>query len=711
MRGSVLALVARTSRADWPLLALGAVVVALVCVLGVVVPRVQSDAATASVQAAAADPDAVVSVFVPLTGDDAVPKPLVETSADTVRYVADKVAVALPDAYEPPVAILQSRPIAVGRIDDRDAELRLAHLGGDAAPRVTWTQGRSPRATATALDVVGANADAPPVEVGLTQASLDALGAAVGDELEVGGPDVLPVVVRITGVFAPVDVAADAETWPWSLVPTLLEPLVVDGGDRRLAVTALLSDESLPFARYALAAQSIDARYVSRPDPEELTLASARQLASDVRALTAAPDGVDIPGVTATVTTRADVVIQRSVELGAAATARAATVLLGLLAAAGALLALAASVLAQRRGATLALARSRGASRVALAGLATGEAAVVALAGTVVAVVVTGVTTGGGLGGSGAPGAAGLVSAWTPILVAAVLLPPVVVLATVAAGETLPTGPGRARSRRVRQAARAAVEVVVVALAVLAGVTLRARGEAASSGSVTADLVVLGAAPLIAGACVVVALRVAPVLRRAAIAVARRGDGAVALLAAVRGGPGPVATVTIVLSVAMAVLAGASPVAVAPGSDAGVDGGADPVAAPFADAALLTRTGVVAALAGIALVAVVLVGVAARTRRDSDDARARALGMTASRTTRVAVLAALVPVAATAAVGVAAGTLATALVSPGGAGGAGAGSGVAALAWVAVPILAAVAAAVAVARPSRRSLASRLRAG
>ncbi|TGO05157.1 hypothetical protein SERN_1161 [Serinibacter arcticus] len=668
--------------------------------LSVVVPRVQSDAATASVQAAVADPDAVVSVAVPLTGDDAVPKPLVETTADTVRYVADKVAVALPDAYGPPVAILQSRPIAAGRIDDRNAELRLAYLGGDAAPRVTWTQGRSPRATATALEVVGADGDAPPVEVGLTQASLDAMGAAVGDELELGGPDVLPVLARITGVFAPVDAGADAETWPWSLVPTLLEPLVVDGGDRRLAVAALLNDESLPFARYALASQSIDARYVSRPDPEELTRASAGQLAGDVRALTAAPDGVDIPGVTSTVTTRADVVVQRSVDLGAAATARAATVLLGLLAAAGALLALAASVLAQRRGATLALARSRGASRLTLAGLATAEAAVVALVGVVVAVVVT---VAFARGGEGAGGAA-LASAWAPILVAAVLLPPVVVLVTVAAGETPPTGPGHARSRRVRQAVRAAVEVVVVALAVLGGVTLRARGDAASSGSVIADLVVLGAAPLIAGACVVVALRVAPLLRRAAIAVARRGHGAVALLAAVRGGPGPVATATIVVSVAMAVLAGASPVAVA-FSEAVADGAPDPVAAPFADAALLTRTGVVAALVGIALVSVVLVGVAGRTRRDADDARARALGMTASRTTRVAVLAAAVPVAVAAAVGVAAGTLAVTLVAPGG------GGGAVALGWLAVPTLAVVAAAVARARPSRRSLASRLRAG
>lgn len=702
LRGSTAALLARTGRADAALLVLSAVVVALACLLSIVVPRVQTHAAQASVRAAAAEPGAIITASVALAGDDDVPpKQLWVATADTLQYVADKVAAALPVAYRPPVATLVSRPLTAERVDHVATQMRLAFLTGQDAPQVTWVQGREPGATAQAADIVGRDVPTPPVEVGLTGATAQLLGVSVGDEIDLLGPDGTAVTVTVSGLFAP----RDGADWAWQLVPSILEPLMVGGGDPRNAVVGLLSADSVPFARYALPAQSFEARYDARPDADTLTLASAGELARAVRALTATPNALDIPGVASSITTRADAVLDRSIDLSTAAATRAMVVLLGLLVATGALLALAAAALAGRRRTVLALLRERGAARPILAGATTVESVLVALvgagAGVGVAVLASWVVP-------SAAGPGGIGRAWLVPAVAAALLPAIAVLVAVSATESRAGARAGARMWWARQAGRAALELVVVTLAVLATVALRNREAAGATGTVSADLVVLAAAPLIAGTGVVGVLRVAPWLHRAAIAVARRGSGAVVLLAAVRAGVGPVGTVTIVMSVAMGVFTTvATPLTATPlppeaegptGEAAG-----DPVLAPLVQAADLTRTLVTGALIAIAIVAVVLLGVAERTRRDSENARARALGMPATRTRGVAVLAAAVPVALVATAGVGAGVAAMVLLVPE------ADVGAMGLWWISGPVLALLAAGIAWARPARESLASRLR--
>lgn len=659
---SVWRMLARHTRADAALIVLTAVVVALVTVMVALLPAVQRDAANDAVRAAAEQPGSSAIVSVPISRDFEQRRVLWPDTGKESRHLASKVAQALPSAFTDPVTTIVSPALGAGHVDNIDASLRFAYIdAGEGAEQVVWATGRAPQATATAIGLVNDRMAQPVVEVGLSSATAAMWDVAAGGELELEGADFSVITVRVTGTFDQVPPAGE-------FVSHLMKPNVVHGGDARVAGVALLSEESLPFARYVLPPGALDRTFIASPRIGAVTAQSAPSLVADMRALATARDAFDMPDQMPSLRTSVDTALEQALAGVRDSAARMAVVLAGVLVTAALLLVLGARELVDRRTRTLSLLRSRGVGVPAVGGVFAVESAVVAVVGVVLAGVVVaalGATTVGVR-----PELSG--SMWAPAIAAA-LAPPVLAMATVLWGAAASGGGAVAASRlggdrraRRRGVLRASGEILVVALAVVAAFTLRSRGAESAANSIGADAPVLAAPTLAAVVAGLLAVRLLPLVQRVAVALARRGTGAVALLAATKSGLAPLATTTVVVATVMLVVtAWSRPVAGAVADAAAgavADAVPDAVAQPLAAAESLTSSSALVALAGMSVLAVVVVGAGGRRRSALGLTRVRVLGMAAGPARQAGAFAVAWPIAVAAVVAVVSGTVIAAVV-------------------------------------------------
>ncbi len=447
----------------------------------------------------------------------------------------------------PPVdrSVVVTGSLRPGELDATDAAVRaaLAPLAGATVTRVgTATSrgiaGRGSSDRAALADVEGlqqaaeltagrwprqpaASSSAPRrVEVVLPDAAATALAVAPGGSLDLTDlvdPQAPRVTAEVVGTFRP----RDAEDGLWSDLPLALDgvtasdftsygPFVVAPGtfDGSLVGTSTVTWRAVP--------DLAGVRAAALP----ATGARADDVLTRLRTLTGLPtvEGVQASAGPATVPLRSPRVASDLPALvdGAAVvgdrvrvsllTPAMLLVLLGSVALVGA-----AALLATLRDGETRLLRVRGASTLRLAGLALGDAVVVAVVGVLGAVLGAPVVT-RAVSGSGAWWSAAVLrdaTLWRALVPLALLAVAVTVATTLWVGRSRED----ARSRRagLRLAAGSGLDVVLVVLGALAALQLR-RYDAVGQRSV--DLVTTIAPALVVAGLSVLALRLLPLLAR-----------------------------------------------------------------------------------------------------------------------------------------------------------------------------------------------------
>lgn len=555
VRGGVpAAQIARQAWATRGTIATCLVVVALVSCLASVAPRLLDRATTAELRTSVDDTTLVVSV----PEDDSQMLELQPDTADQVASKATQITRNLPatvsDVVASPVASLVGPELGAGGVDDLPVVLRLAYLadvsrvpdGGvrtrDVTERrsgaVTWVTGGPPSTPVTSRDVARAAGPTLPVEIGVSTEVADLLDLDVGDVLPVHDPDGTTLDTKVTGVFQPVDPTAHA----WTVAPTAIAPREVPGSAGRVEVTALTSATSLPAARYDLHGPHWTWSVTFPVVPDALDAHKARGASAAIAALAAAPSRLGLPGRSPTVTTRIDRLLDGAMGRVSAATAQAALVLSGVVATALLALVLATTLLVRRRSSVLAHQRTLGASLGAIAVAATLES---------IAVTATGTAVGLAAAEALVPGPVPWGWVAPPLAIAGVLIPALAVRG--AARNTAPPPARRLDTRSARGAAlrRPAIEATLILLASATLTVLRARGARSAAGTLGADLVVVAAPVLVAGAVAILLLRVLPPLARWWRRVASRTLGPVPLVAGARTRVGAASVLALVLVTAL----------------------------------------------------------------------------------------------------------------------------------------------------------------
>lgn len=594
------------ARADRGALLLAALVVALAAALACAVPaaaeRAADDALHATVARAGSDAELVATAPFPPSQDNGSAQRAPESAAltdATFRNTRLTLPPALAAVLRPAVARVTTEPLGVfGHGTGRSIVLAyVTSQTGD--PAVVWTSGHAPGASVPPAerDVARDRTSAAwPVEVGLSEPDAAALGVRAGSRIQAVDRLRETVDVRVTGLYRP----ADERAAVWSSVPHLLRPAGSsdDGGNSYLTVTGLLSRDSLPDMRVAMDEDLVTRQVVYAPEPARIGVGDADAVVAGVVHLQTAttPEGLadDIRWAT-----NLDAVVRLGQQQVTAARAQASALLAGLVTVASLVLVLAADLLARRRAGPLALARVRGATLPGLALELGVESAVLALVGALVGGVVA-VALGGDVA-----------EPWlVPILVVALLAPPLAGVRIAAAAGSARRAPANRAARRaldrVRRLRTGAVEVAVVALTVGAFVALRQRGVL---GAGSPDLLA-AAAPALGAVCGAMLLRrVVPVGARLALRRAGRSRRALPLVVAARAAERAAAVLPfLVVAVSTALLALAASTAAtedrgldlgswqAVGGDARAEASASPSVAALASRAA-RAPGVVAAVA------------------------------------------------------------------------------------------------------------------
>jgi putative ABC transport system permease protein len=539
-------LIASQARTSVGALAISAAIVAVAVFLTAAVPvlaqRVTTDQLRASL--AEAGPRADVVVHVPLGTSQSPVLELVPDTADTAAYIVDSLNAGLPAELDAvlgePITTIVSPELVMGTVERTPAKARFAYVAQGDGPLVEWVQGSAPGRTGSPLDVLDSQLKTT-IEVGVSRAVADVLGAGVGDTLPVQGTEGDALDVIVTGIFAPV-AAPDA----FATVPTLLNPSVTGGADPHVSVGLLAAAESIPAARLG-AFPATMLRYFTYPvRADAISAANAQEVATVARGIASGKQVFEVVAEQPMVVTRLDVVLDSALAQSNAAAAQASVLLLAIVTLVALTQLLAASVMIAQRSPVLGQLGARGAS-VRGVGAALGvESAVVAGLG---------VAIGLGLQQVLVPGAVSWAWVATPIVVA-VLAAPLLGMRD-ARRRRLPLA---AQSRRGRALAtptlrRLTASIAVALAAVVALLSLRARGTAASEGSIAADLLVL-AAPALSAVAVGVGLAWAlPYLASALRSLFARARGAGPLLTAARMRAPGTAVVALVLSGAIAAMA------------------------------------------------------------------------------------------------------------------------------------------------------------
>lgn len=503
-------------RTDAGLLLLVAVVVALTTALLALVPplgeRAADDAVAATVRAAGDGAEVVATAprgYADPRGTDRDPDAAVVVQQDA-EFALSTLPRVLRAVLSPGVATVTSTALQL--LDQGPGRyLRLAYLAPATGPPVVeWTAGGPP---------TGSTGGEPwPVQVGLSEAAVDALGLSPGDRLPAQDEQKRAVVVVVSGVYR----ATDPDDPAWRAVPELLSPVEgVTEGVPRVSAAALVTADSLPDLRVGVPADGLTERVTFTPRPEAFRYAGTPAVTRAVGALQTASGGT----APFSWDSRLTGVLDDARAQVATARGQAAVLLAGLLTVAALLLVLAAQLLVQRRSGSVGAARERGAT---LAGLATEllvESALVASVGTVLGLAVAWLVAGG---------PPGLVVA-APVAVVAALAPPLLGARYAATLTDVRRTPANRSARRAAARTlvvrRLVLEGLVLALAAVAVVTLHQRGATADG---RVDLTAAGAGAWWALAGALLVLRLVPPAAGLALRVTRRAVGATRFLLAVR---------------------------------------------------------------------------------------------------------------------------------------------------------------------------------
>ncbi|MFC8848338.1 MULTISPECIES: hypothetical protein [unclassified Micromonospora] len=392
----------------------------------------------------------------------------------------------------------------------------------------TLTEGRWP------AEAVGAE---QPVEVALAADTARKLNLRVGSRLRFSGAGGEPLPLLVVGVFEPVR----ATDGIWNTLPSALRVTEPAGDAEPYEMVALTSGAGLD----AAIATGVPVRFSWRYRLGNMAVADLRAVVDGVRRLERTPPA----GLS--VTQAVDVPLRQFLDAVSAARTLLAVIAAGMFATVAGLIVLAARLAARRREAEFALLVARGGAWTSGARRSLAESALV-----VPPAAALGWLLGRLLPGS-APGTDWLV------LVAAALATLALPLATLGAS-ALP-GVRRDLSGRRAGGRRLTLELLVVALAVLATVLIRRRGLAPGS----VDPLLVSVPVLLAVAAAVLALRLYPWPLRLLGRVAARTRGSVTFLgvagASRSAATGPV--VVVVVAVATAAFCGV----VAGGIEAGRD--------------------------------------------------------------------------------------------------------------------------------------------
>ncbi|MEP6480269.1 MAG: hypothetical protein ABJB03_12800, partial [Rhodoglobus sp.] len=324
-----------------------------------------------------------------------------------------------------------------------------------------------------------------PVEIALSKASADEIGVSIGDLVESqSGPYV------VAGIYELVD-AADRF---WLHAPDLVGPTVVrePGDPLRIETSALVNPASLTPLADDFSAGEVAAWIPI--DPAAYHYADLAELGQQVRAMTASP--VSLPDGELSFRTAFDDVLKATGAKVAAMSALIALSLSGFVGVLVAAYALCIRALVRRRRTGLALAIARGASPAQARLPTVIEAALIALPGAAVAIVLAAIVL---------PEAVGVGGWLAPAVIALI---PVLLAALLVNGRTLREG---REDLSVTQApGHWVVEVATVALAAVAVYLLQRRGLVESSAAVGIDPL-LSAVPLLLAAVVgLVVIRLYP---------------------------------------------------------------------------------------------------------------------------------------------------------------------------------------------------------
>jgi putative ABC transport system permease protein len=613
-----------------PLL-LVAVLVALVTAPAAAVPRAVAQVADSAVQAAVAragtDADVVVTVAGAYPAGRSYDPDAAQGEIAAADSIGEGLAALLGDVVRPPVAVTASVPLAAAPVrppagTPGELSLRVAWTHGDVP--VEWVAGTEPAGRADAAPVdpdaeegtagPPAEEEPEPVQVGLSEAVAETLGAVPGDALHAARDDGSAVDLTVTGLFR----AVDPDAAGWQDAADLLEPKVATiGSSTSTQVAALLSDASLPAALLAIDPRKVQRTVRTGFVPEAVGTAAADRVLTALPRAQAAPATIGWGASGGALHSSAPGVLREALADLAAARAAATALMVGLVAVGTLLLVLTAGLLARRRSAELATRRTRGASLPALVVELTLEAVVVAGAG---------VAAGWYLGGLAVPGP-------TPVpLVAAIAGVAVLALVTAALGPVRrEADPVRSRPRGAvvdARSRRLAAEVALLALAVAAAVTLRPDAPVAPTGRgrgvvvppATPDLLASAAPVLLAAVGAVLVARALPAVLHRLAPAASRSRRAVPVLAVARArsdGLAALPLLAVATAAALVVVSASSAVAVRDGQDAAAwsSAGGDVRVHGDADARLATSAARWAGAPGVdvAVAARVVTDVPART--------------------------------------------------------------------------------------------------
>jgi putative ABC transport system permease protein len=412
-------------------------------------------------------------------------------------------------------------------------------LGFDPAlgERIRVTEGRMPEPAASVLDVSGRET-AVRMEVVMSAASADEAGWAVGESRTIGEPEA-PTEVVLTGVFEPVDAAADY----WQHVPSVLQPNVFDDGNapRRVTPTAFGYPSSLPFTEEF---PGVHTTVVWFPlDEAAIEADAASEVAASLRAFTAVSHTIGTTaGGAGILGLRFGADVTAAIELALAQEGATggmiAMIVAGPVGVAAAVLVLGCRLILERRRTGLRLLSARGASTAQLRALLGVEGVLVgvlpAIAGAAAAIA----------------GAALVGAALGPLsfLPAALIgLAPVGILIVLAASAA--ERPARADLGRTASRARLIAEGAVIVLAVAAVTVLLVRGYGAGG----IDPLQAATPLLLSLVACLITLRLYPLPLRAIFDRARRSGGLTDFLGAARALREPSIGLTPVLALVVGV--------------------------------------------------------------------------------------------------------------------------------------------------------------
>lgn len=520
----------RRAMADLAPLVAMALLVALATLLSVLAPGVMLDTldsgARDAVERAGTDADLVAEFTVGEAvagGQSATPEGAISL-ADGLPALLPPMLGSITDggtltvlSGETQVRGVDSVPVAGGS----GLLVQLAMLTPQNLPGVGLAEGRMP--AQRPADGGG------PIEVVISRAAADAVGAGMGTHLELGvSPDRSNIVSSIV-VVGIADALLTGDERLWEDSPGIWSPLdLIRDGAPATRFTALAAPDGISTAALFLN-NPVVGRVRLRIDPAVFTSSLVSQAADETTQLTTAAQVLAgrSPALVS-VRTKLPAVLAGYTVQAQAAIAQMSLMMAGVLGVAAVTLVLLSRLLVLQRSAAIALERARGAS-VASVGL---RALLESLA----------VTVTGSLVGLGAvllivPGGLRDPFAVVAVLLVAVLAAPVQAMALARGHWTGRREPANRRDREIlarrRRRQRLVIEASVLALAAASLISIRGRGLLQGrTGGI--DPLLVAAPLLLAVAVTLLVIRIYPYPVRAIGSLAQRGRGVLGLLGSVR---------------------------------------------------------------------------------------------------------------------------------------------------------------------------------